>query len=342
MLRKGVGERRQIMLGIDVSKDHLSATLLDPRTQKVAFSVQVENTASGVATLLHKTPAGCDWVLEPTGRYSLFVVQQAKRAGQKVLLAPPRKARAFLASLPTRAKTDRLDSVGLVHFAVSVALSPYPVKEPGVEQIEQLLCARKGISQAMSRLRLQQSELAHARTYLQEAIASLKQQQKARDRQIAALAKQQPGFGCMAQLLKVPGIGKLTAAAVTARLESKQFAHPDAFVAYIGLDVTTRQAGKRAGKQGLSRQGDAELRRLLYLCAQASLRADASPFKLQYARERAKGLSSTQALCAVARKLAKLCWSLHAHGSVYDPKRVYQAPKSWSRRALQEGTQKSE
>jgi transposase len=99
-------------------------------------------------------------------------------------------------------------------------------------------------------------------------------------------------------------------------------AHPDAFVAYIGLEVATHQSGKR----GLSRQGDAALRRLLYLCAQASLRAKDSPFKRQYDRERAKGVSRTAALCAVARKLAKLCWSLHAHDSVYDPNRVYQAP----------------
>lgn len=337
MFRKGVGESEFRMLGIDVSKDHLCATLLDPLTRQVVFCVQVENSPDGVASLLHKTPAGCDWVLEPTGRYSLFVVQQAMRAGQSVLLAPPRKAKAFLSSLPTRAKTDRLDSVGLAHFASSVALSPYPVKEPLVEQIEQLLCARRSLSQAITRLRLQQAELAYASAYLKEAVASLKQQQKALDAQLATLSKQHKGFGCVSELLKVPGIGSLTAIAVTARLESKRFAHPDAFVAYIGLDVSTRQSGKRAGKQGLSRQGDAELRRLLYVCAQASLRAKDSPFKLQYERERAKGLSSTQALCAVARKLAKLCWSLHAHGSAYDAKRVYQAPKKASETSPQEG-----
>ncbi len=42
----------------------------------------------------------------------------------------------------------------------------------------------------------------------------------------------------------------------------------------------------------------------------------------EYARERAKGLSSTAALCAVARKIARLCWSLHKHGTRYDVSRV--------------------
>jgi transposase len=86
-------------------------------------------------------------------------------------------------------------------------------------------------------------------------------------------------------------------------------------VAYIGLDVDKRESGKRKGERGLTHQGDAELRRLLYLCAQANLRIQDSPFRQQYERERAKGLSSTAALCAVARKLARLCWSLHKHAN---------------------------
>ena len=42
--------------------------------------------------------------------------------------------------------------------------------------------------------------------------------------------------------------------------------------------------------------GDAELRRLLYLCAQASVRTTGSPFAQQHERERAKGLASTEVL----------------------------------------------
>lgn len=88
--------------------------------------------------------------------------------------------------------------------------------------------------------------------------------------------------------------------------------------------VAIRQSGKKNGQRGLTKQGDAELRRLLYLAAQANLRTKDSPFKAHYERERAKGLSSTAALCAVARKLARLCWSLAKHGTTYDANRVYQ------------------
>ena len=152
-------------------------------------------------------------------------------------------------------------------------------------------------------------------------------QVKALDKEIATRTDQTEGFGCSKQILRVHGIGKTTAAAVTSRLVARNFTHPDQFVAYIGLDVRVRDSGKLRGQRRLTKQGDAELRRLLYLCAQASVRTKDSPFRIQYDRELAKGLPKTAALCAVARKMARLCWSLHKHGTDYDPARVGQ--RAW-------------
>ena len=123
----------------------------------------------------------------------------------------------------------------------------------------------------------------------------------------------------------------MTAAAVCSGLTGKAFAHPDQCVAYLGLDGAIRQSGQRRGQEGLTKQGDAQLRRLLYLCAPASLRAQSSPFKAPYERELGKGLCKTAALCAIARKMARVCGSLHQHKSTYDPTRVYQQPAQEAR-----------
>jgi hypothetical protein len=45
-----------------------------------------------------------------------------------VLLAQPKKARHFLQSIQSRAKTDQLDSHGIGLFALCRALPPYPLK----------------------------------------------------------------------------------------------------------------------------------------------------------------------------------------------------------------------
>jgi transposase len=315
------------MIGIDVSKNTLACSLVEASSQERLWYLTLPNTPEGVETLLRKTPPQTPWVLEPTGRYSTRVVQQAYQAGQSVRVASARHAKAFLQSLQSRAKTDKLDSLGLALFGLSRPLPAYPLKEAALETIDQLLSARKGLSGSLSRLQLQQKELPQAAAFLKEAIADLKQRMRQLDQEIARLSAKNPAMAASQELKKVPGIGPVTAAAVTARLAAKSFAHPDQFVAYLGLDVDKRESGQRKGERGLTHQGDAELRRLLYVCAQANLRCKESPFKQQYQRERAKGLSSTAALCAVARKLARLCWSLHKHGTVYDPARVHQQPR---------------
>jgi transposase len=317
------------MLGIDVGKDTLACALYDPANQVFAWEYQVPHTAAGLAQLVARTPATVPWVLEPTGRYSLAVAKAAHAAGRQVLLAPSKKAKRYLESLQDRAKTDRLDSRGLALFAAARPsthpLPPYPIKTPAVDQLDQLLLARRGIVDALTSLRQRITDLPYAEGPLRQAVADLDAQRQALDDQIAAATAGR--FPEVAALQAVPGIGPVTATAAVSRLKAKGFATPDQWVAYLGLDVVVHQSGKRAGQRGLSKQGDAELRRLFYLCARASLTAKGSPFRDQYDRERGKGLSRTAALNAVARKMAKLCWSLVKHGTQYERERVYQQEK---------------
>lgn len=315
------------MLGIDVSKDTLVCAGLNARTRQVVWEQTLPNGQAGIATLLAQIPAQTPWVLEPTGRYGQSVARSGRQAGRDVRLAAPRKAKQFLASVQSRAKTDRLDSRGLALFGLACSLPAYPVKEPDVETLDQLLSARKLLAKSIMGLQLQQQSLPEAASVLASALADLRGHLKQLDQRIQAQTQQTPAFEAAARLDAVPGIGPVTAAAVCSRLVSKAFGHPDQFVAYCGLDIGVRQSGKRSGESGLSKQGDAELRRLLYCAAQANLRCKSSPFKDQYQRERAKGLPQTAALCAVARKLAKVCWSLHKHATTYEASRVSGQPE---------------
>jgi transposase len=299
------------MLGIDVSKATLTCTLLAARDRPPLWQGSVPNTPAGIARLVRLTSVASPWVVEPTGGYSRAVVAQGQAAGRVVLLAQPRRAKDFLASIAPRAKTDRVDSDGLARYGLAAALPPYPVKSETMDRLDQLQAARKGISDRLARLTA--------------VIAALEGEQRALDREVAALAAGEP---LVAVLREVPGIGPVTAAAMASCLTSKRFDHPDRFVAYVGLDVRVRDSGQRRGKRTLSHQGDAELRRLLYLCALANVRSkDATnSFKAQYEREREKGLATTAAACAVARKLARLCWSLATHGTRYEAARVHLQP----------------
>lgn len=313
------------MLGIDVSSLTLQSALWLRDAPEPAWLKRVSNTPEGVDELLRATPQEVPWVVEPTGRYSHLAVRRAQAAGRTVLLAPPLESKLFRASLQVRAKTDKLDGRGLALFGHSRALPAYTLKSETVDQVDQLLSARKGLSRALASLKLQAQSLPRAAEALAPSIGHLAGQVRALDRQIASLTagpRAAPEFSVVSKLRQVPGIGPVTAAAVASRLASKRFERPDQFVAYVGLDVAVRQSGKREGEKGLTKHGDAELRRLLFVCAKSTLSAKDNPFKEQYHREKQKGLPSTAALCAVARKLACVCWALHHYNTDYDPERV--------------------
>ncbi len=107
------------VLGIDVSKDTLSCTLLEAATRRPRWHKEVKNTLAGWNQLLRHAPEAAAWILEPTGRYSRDVARTAREAGRDVRLAQPRKAQLFLKSVQSRAKTDKLDATGLALYGLS-------------------------------------------------------------------------------------------------------------------------------------------------------------------------------------------------------------------------------
>ena len=348
------------MLGVDVGKTELHGTWRDPATRRVRWQGAVPNTDAGIRQLLRRVPEAA-LVVEPTGRYGEPLVRAAQAAGREVLLAAPRTARAFLWSEPPRAKTDRVDSAGLALYGLTGRLRPYLLPSPAVDQVKQLLAARRGLSQSLTSLRQQRAALPLAADVLTPAITALERQIAELDRQLkralgsatepsaqralpAAAAAASPAADpdatappaapqghalatAATALMAIPGIGAVTAPALAACLLDKQFTQPDQFVAYVGLDIRVHQSGRRRGEFGLSKHGDAELRRLLYLAAMAAAACTRDPtFAERYTREQAKGLAKTAALNAVARKLAKVAWSIVTHGTTYDPKRVDTQP----------------
>lgn len=171
------------MLGVDVGKAELHGTWRDPETRRVRWQGAVPNTEAGIRQLLRRVP-GTAVVVEPTGRYGEALVRAAQAAGREVLLATPRKARAFLWSEQPRAKTDRVDSAGLALYGLTGRLRSYQLPSPAVDQVKQLLAARRGLSQSLVSLRQQRASLPLAADVLTPAITALEQQIAALDRQM--------------------------------------------------------------------------------------------------------------------------------------------------------------
>jgi len=234
------------MLGIDVSKDTLSCALLDGATRRPLWRKEVKNSSAGWKQLLRHTPETAPWILEPTGRYSQNVARAAREAGRDVRLAQPKKAQLFLKSVQSRAKTDKLDAAGLALYGLCCELKPYPLKSAMQEELDQLLCARKGLSQSVCELQARQRELPRAAATLEPAVLALQQQIKAADRQIAALIKA-PELAAVMELQKVPGVGPVIAATLASRLSARSFGHSDPGAPWAGGVL-------RAGRESASKR----------------------------------------------------------------------------------------
>ena len=81
--------------------------------------------------------------------------------------------------------------------------------------------------------------------------------------------------------------------------------------------MRVRDSGKQRGRRKLTKKGDPEVRRLLHNAAMAASRQPA--WNATYQRYRARGLKTTQALVILARKLARIAFSLMKNRAEYRP-----------------------
>jgi transposase len=312
------------MIGIDVAKDTLQACHWEPGAAELRWEQSYPNTASGVSCLLRDTPAEAAWVLEPTSRYGELAVARGQEAGRRVLSAPPAAAKAYLRSENPRAKTDKVDARGLARFGNQGKLREYRLKDPQLQVLWQLLQIHAQVAQALAGLRQQRRVFWETAPLLGELIGKLAAEAKRLEREMARAGRELELF---VRLDAVPGIGPLTAACLTVRLLTLELGKRDSLVAYAGLDLRVHDSGTKRGKRGLTKQGDAQLRWLLYLAAKATLRSkQGKAFQAYYARKVEEGWPKTAAICMLARKLARLALALAKSGEAYDPERVFAQP----------------
>lgn len=122
------------------------------------------------------------------------------------------------------------------------------------------------------------------------------------------------------RLQTLVGVGPWVAAGLLSLLERVPLTHGDAFIAFLGLDPRPQDSGQRVGRRRLSKRGPSELRRLLYNAASSASKSKL--WKPWYEYYRGKGLSSTAALVVIARKIARIAFSLYRHNTSFDPSRL--------------------
>lgn len=300
-------------IGVDVSQATLVWCVLGTRP------AELPNEPAAIRAWLATLPAATTVAMEATGRYHRALADLARDHGCRVLVLNPCDVHHYAKSCTPRAATDPVMAQVIAQYAATTPhLHVYTPAPAFVETVRSCMRLRAGLVQQQVRLRHQAREAPPLAETIAPFLTAVRQDIRTVTQQLTAQVSTEAAF---ARLLSIPGFGALTAAYLYSLLATHAFATSDAFVAFLGLDLRVKDSGKLTGRRCLTKRGDPEARRLLFLAARIAV-LHAAPFRTMYERALGKGLSKTAAAIVVARQLARTAWSVNAHETIYDPARV--------------------
>lgn len=304
-----------LLLGVDVAKATLEIAL-----DAQEGVTRLVNERKAIRQWLEALPGPAALAVEATNVYHLELIEQAHRLGHTVYVVDGLRLHRYRQSVGVRAKTDAGDARLLLRYLRNERqdLRAWTPPPQGYREVQGLLRQRAALIQAKTSL----GQSLRGTRELKATMAKLLRLMAQIERKLTDLLRrhlQQLGWYADARRCQgIEGIGPVTSFALTWIFRRGEFARSDAFIAFLGMDVRARDSGTFRGKRKLTKHGDPELRRLLYLAAMAASRSAAwKPF---YERARQRGMASTQALVALARKLARIAFALLKNGTAYQPK----------------------
>jgi transposase len=323
-----------VSCGIDVSAASLAVAV--SREGREGFEErEFPNTEPGDRQLIAWLGRYKDRVrvsLEATGIYSLDVALVLDAAeGIEVAVLNPRRVLQFARSIG-RSKTDKADAQALALFSRKMDFEPWRAPSKAALGLRSLsrLTGTLVEDQVRAGNRLHAAE--SSRTASREVLRELKRMQAAAAKSIARLRRLAIAIILddrelerkFRKLISIPGIGETSAAQLLGELAAlDQDLTARQLVALAGLDPVHQVSGSSVRKPSrISRQGNAHLRRGLFLPAMVAARHDPhlrAFYQLLLTRHKAK----LQALIAVARKMLHAIHGIFKTDSPYDGAKLF-------------------
>lgn len=288
----------------------------------------IANTQKAIVAWLKQLPVDAVIGMEATGRYHDTLADCASSSGRLVYVINPKQLSLYAKGVGQRGKTDPLDASVIARYVAREGdqLHPYTVPTPTQRLVRNLLSQRAGIVKHCGAIRqcLRTTEsngnAALERAH-QKALQSLKTLIAEIDAQLKACVKAEAELEHKRALLQtITGVGLLNSLALTHRFDRTPFANSDAVVAAYGMDPRPKDSGNKVGQRRLTKQGNAEDRRLIYLAAQSA--AKTKTFKPMYTALREKGFATTEAIVIIARKLLRIAFAVWHSNKPFDPQKI--------------------
>jgi len=247
-----------------------------------------------------------------------------------------------------RNKTDKADTEALIEANKRDGIIPVPIRSVEQQQILQIhslreqwkktkvqringlrgclreigFCIPMGAKSVAPRVRAILSEedipvpLAHLYNELLTEITELEEKIKQAERSLKDLTQEDQRVQLLQQ---VPGVGIMTSTAMVASVGNPhRFSNGRKLASWLGLTPLEHSSGNRRRLGKISKRGDCYLRMLLTHGARSVLtrakllkRMDQQMTPLQqWATQLERRVGHNKATCAIANKLARICWSV--------------------------------
>jgi transposase len=325
-----------LWLGADIGKANLVAEVAAEKDVRLG---EFTNDAAGFAALAEQVgglvaaeETVVHLVVEPTGGYELALVAFAYEQGWQVSLPNPKRVRDWAKGIGQRAKTDGQDAHLLARYGAACRPPAQAQLASEVSELDSLLKRRHDLEQILQQEKNRLQEMAgrpgiadFVETSLAQVIAALQEALRQVEEAIATHLRDHAHLQCeVARIVALPGVGpKVVLPLLVLLYRWQNLTHGEGnakgLTALAGFDPTPFVSGSSVRKRSaISKMGNAELRRLLYMGALSAVHGH-NPLHSFYERLVARGKPRKVAVVAAARKLLTWAWVLFSRQTTWDP-----------------------
>ena len=331
------------ILGIDIAKNPFQLHGADCTGKAVLKKRLPRHKLAAYAATL----SACTIVMESCGGANYWA-RVFQRSGHTVKLISPQFVKPFVKTN----KNDANDAQAIVEAASRPSMNFVPIKQVEQQDIQSIhrirtrivknrtalineirgLCLEYGVILTAGAARVKPSLCAAIASCDNELTASSRESMqglydelvevecrlKKLDTKIRQLCRQDER--CK-RILKIPGIGELTATAIVAAVpDPKEFRNGRHMSAWLGLVPGQSSSGDKQRLLGISKRGDRYLRTLLIHGARAVLShyKDRDNDYTRWVGRKKSTLSHNKAAVALANKNARIIWSMLRSGEEFN------------------------
>jgi transposase len=331
-----------LMVGVDLAKKEFVAALFQEQPQ--ALLGKFTNDVAGYEALSAQVSEAChelgvaqvQLVIAATGGYEAALVAYAYAQDWLVSMPNAKQVRDWAKGVGYRGKSDHIDAQILAHYGAERRPTPRPQLAEEVSELDSLLKRRADLEQALQKEQTRLSELTGRPGVSSQVAESLRQVIEALTAVLAGIQQaideccqsHQPFQPQLTRLLALPGVGPKVVLPLMVKLfqwqtltngEGSAKGTQRVPAAFVGLDPQPYTSGTSVRKHpGISKMGDNELRRLLYMGALGGVRGD-NPLMPFYQRLVGRGKAKKVALVAAARKILVWAWTIFSRETDWNP-----------------------